>query len=411
MLDEIEINDKVVYVRGFSRGAIYNLNDGNVYSINAEACKILEQFIIDRQLRCKFLDDLSEKSLIRNDFHPRNFSYPVLAKTLDFVWIELTETCNLRCIHCYEGDMHKDDPKAKLSFTQWKDVLRQLKDVGCRKLEFIGGEPTMHSHFEELLKFAVSLGHNVEIFTNLQAFNERIVHFIKKNNITVHFSIYGSSAATHDLITNKSGSFKILMYWVKRLVESNIRVKPAITIMRPNQNDIDNIFALIKNIGIPTKQISIDAVRATAKRSTAGLEPIDPMNNLALRRKPNFHASQSLFHKAKQANTCLFGKFTIQSDGIVSPCEFSRNIIYGNIKRQTIAEILDSETLMKYWYFDFSKIEQCKECEYRFACIDCRMHYCENGFNNKNPRCLYNPMKGKWEVSRCCHSCCTPIGG
>ena len=48
MLDEIEINDKVVYVRGFSRGAIYNLNDGNVYSINAEACKILEQFIIDR---------------------------------------------------------------------------------------------------------------------------------------------------------------------------------------------------------------------------------------------------------------------------------------------------------------------------------------------------------------------------
>lgn len=40
-----EINSNVVYVKGYKNGAIYNLNDGNVYSINAESCGVLEKAI------------------------------------------------------------------------------------------------------------------------------------------------------------------------------------------------------------------------------------------------------------------------------------------------------------------------------------------------------------------------------
>lgn len=397
MHDEIEINDNIVYVRGFSRGAIYNLNDGNVYSINSDACNLLENFIADGQVNDTFLKELQKKSLIRNEFKAKAFSYPVLKKELEFAWLELTEACNLRCIHCYEGDTHKDDPNEKLSFEQWKNIIQQLKDVGCKKIEFIGGEPTVHPYFEKLLEFAVSLGHHVEIFSNLQAFNDRILSLVKEHNITVHFSIYGSSATTHDSITNKNGSFNLLMYWAKRLLENNIRVIPAITIMRQNQDDIDNIIKLLRTTGISSGRISIDSVRATTRRSTCGLDIIDPKKNITLRRKPNFHADKKLFQKAKFANTCLFGKFTIHPDGIVCPCEFSCNTVYGNLKNQTVAEILNSETLAKYWYFNFSKIDQCKGCEYRFSCVDCRMLLGDSGLCKKNPRCLYNPMSGLWE--------------
>ena len=40
----------------------------------------------------------------------------------------------------------------------------------------------------------------------------------------------------------------------------------------------------------------------------------------------------------------------------------------------------------------------CKDCEYRFACKDCRplaksVDGCQNG---KNPRCKYDPYTGNW---------------
>lgn len=397
MNDVIEINGSVVYVRGFSRGAIYNFNDGKVYSINAEACRILEGFIANGELQGEFLDCLQKNSLISDEFRARPFQCPVLNKELDFAWLELTEVCNLRCIHCYEGDAHRDNSKVRLSFEQWKDVIQQLREAGCKKIEFIGGEPTVYPYFEELLAFAANLGHSIEIFSNLQDFNDRLLRFAKENDITIHFSIYGSSAATHDLITRKNGSFKILMYWLKRLLENNVRVVPAITMMRQNQYDIDDTIALLKSMGIPAGRMSIDAVRATTKRSNLGLELTDSRKNMALRRKPNFRANKRLFQKASCANTCLFGKFSIHSDGLVCPCEFSRDIVYGNVRDQTIAQILSSEALIKFWYFDFSKIEQCKGCEYRFACKDCRMLLGENGMENKNPRCFYNPMSGVWE--------------
>lgn len=402
MNDGIEINDGIVYVKGCSRGAIYSLNDGNVYSVNSEACKMIEDFISGECAGGDFIEQLKKANLIRHGFRARPYSCCRLTKRLDFAWLELTETCNLRCIHCYEGDAHKDTQRLRLTFTQWKNVIKQLRDIGCRRIEFIGGEPTVYPQFEELLEYAAALGHGVEIFSNLQAFNDQIIGVAKDNDIMVHFSIYGSSAAIHDSVTRKTGSFEILMNRLDRLLESNVRVVPAITIMRQNQEDIDCIITLLGAKGIPKERISMDAVRSTTCRATTGLEITDSQKNLALRSKPNFRADKNFFQKARCANTCLFGKLSIHSDGLVSPCEFARDIVYGNVKDQTIEQIMDSETLTKFWYFDFTKIEPCNGCEYRFACKDCRMLRDKSEICMKNPRCLYDPVSGVWpEFEKC----------
>ena len=396
MNNVMEIKDDVVYVRGISRGAIYNLNDGKVYSINADACKLLDGYLADGTLKDGFLGQLKEMALIEDGYDAREYIFPALQKEPSFAWLELTEVCNLRCAHCYVGDKHRDNHEECLSVGQWKDVIRQLREVKCKKIEFIGGEPTIYPHFEELLEFAVSIGHSVDIYSNLQAFSDKLLRFVKKHDIVVHFSIYGSSGKTHDTITRKKGSFKKLVYWVGRLLENRIRVVPAVTIMRQNQDDILNTISLMKSMGIPMERMSIDTVRATACRDIHGLEVEDPEKNLALRRKPSFHVTKDFFHKAYSANTCLVGKLSIHPDGLVSPCEFSRDIVCGNVKKDSIAQILNSDILKQFWYLDFSKIEQCKYCEYRFACQDCRMLIRDIGLYKKNPRCLYDPMRGTW---------------
>ena len=396
MTEVTEINPDIVYVRGITKGAIYNLNDGKVYSINSQACEILEEYIVTGNLSNTYLTRLKEMSLISDSFVPKEFAFVSPKKGLDFVWLELTEACNLHCCHCYEGDTHKDDPAQCLSFEEWKDVIRQLKSVGCKEIEFIGGEPTVYPHFFALLKFAVSLGHNMDIYSNLQAFDDKLLHVIKEHDIVIHFSIYGDTAVTHDAITRKQGSFSRLTYWVGTLIENKIRVRPSITIMRENQDNIQGIFTLLERMGIPKSQVAVDAVRATPMRSISGMCCIDKEKNLALRRKPNFSASKKFFNMARYVNTCLFGKFSIHPDGLVCPCEFSRDIAYGNVKSESISQILQSDTLDDLWFLDFSKISTCKSCEYRFACHDCRM-LSGGGFHDKNPRCLYNPSIGEWD--------------
>lgn len=54
---------------------------------------------------------------------------------------------------------------------------------------------------------------------------------------------------------------------------------------------------------------------------------------------------------------------------------------------------------MQQWQITKNKIKQCQNCEYRYACSDCRPLaigiYEED--DAKYPRCCYSPEKGIWE--------------
>ena len=104
------------------------------------------------------------------------------------------------------------------------------------------------------------------------------------------------------------------------------------------------------------------------------------------------------FEKALAHNTCWYGKFVVMPDGKIAPCIFERTMILGDLTKQTIQDVLKSDQLNYAWNYDFSKVNYCKDCEFRFACRDCRplglsTHNC---IAEKNPRCLYNPYTGRW---------------
>ena len=88
-------------------------------------------------------------------------------------------------------------------------------------------------------------------------------------------------------------------------------------------------------------------------------------------------------------------------NGDVIPCEFERNYRYGNILQDSLEEIIHNEKTMSKWFFDFSTIEGCKDCEFRFACHDCRplgLSVC-GSMNTKNPRCCYDVYRGVWDLA------------
>jgi MoaA/NifB/PqqE/SkfB family radical SAM enzyme len=71
--------------------------------------------------------------------------------SLNMLWLELTPRCSLQCVHCY-ADSGPDRPLySGLGRDDWAKALRQASDLGCKRVQFIGGEPTLHPALSDLV--------------------------------------------------------------------------------------------------------------------------------------------------------------------------------------------------------------------------------------------------------------------
>ena len=385
-----QLTDNTVFVRGSVRGAIYNFSDSKVYSVNEDACKILENYIKKPSISHSFLENLENTKLLDKNYIPKKYEFAKIENKPEFVWLEITGKCNLKCIHCYDGDKHyhnEDD----LTFTEWINILDELKKIGCKTVEFIGGEPCCNQDLYKLMGYAKNVGLRIELYTNLTLITDEIFNFICENAITVHFSLYGSTSDSHDRITTVEGSFNKTMEMLRKLKEKNVKLIPSATFMKQNEKEIEPLKKLMTSYNLKLK---VDSIRPSKFRDISNLVSNEVLNSNILIKKPNFVASKCYFEKAASVNTCLFGKFSITPEGNIIPCEFAREYIIGNVRESSLQEIINSEKLRAFWYMDFSKIENCKDCEYRFACKDCR--FLSDDLYKKKSRCLYQPFEGKW---------------
>lgn len=75
----------------------------------------------------------------------------------------LYKPCNLRCRFCFATFR---DVRGHLPLRDSFRLLRLLREAGCEKLTFAGGEPTLHPHFSEILAEARGLGFVTCVVTN-----------------------------------------------------------------------------------------------------------------------------------------------------------------------------------------------------------------------------------------------------
>lgn len=393
------LNNNVVYVKGASRGAVYDFNTGKVFSVNQKACGIIERYIKlesnDDDL--SYLENLRKNNLISDVFMPEEFNPELNTDIkLNMAWIEVTQACNLRCLHCYEGNNHKAGNNV-LSLSEWKNVIDQLASLEISRLIIIGGEPCCNPNITEIIEHAAKYKTDITLFTNGTCFNDRIFDAVIKNKIGVKISLYGHCAEVHDSVTGVKGSFEKMTRTVKILTENNITVSSAIIIMKENERYTREIQEFAKLSGMKCSRY--DVIREVFSGTQKEHIPSDPeiISKVYLRR-PNFRADKELFVSNMNRNSCFYGKITVQENGDVTPCEFERGYVYGNIRKNTVSEIIHNERAKAMWFLDFSRVETCRECEFRFACHDCRpLGKSVNGsMFSRNPRCRYDIYSGKW---------------
>ena len=74
----------------------------------------------------------------------------------------VTQRCNLRCAYCSSPQKHTPE----LSTAQWRDVIGQLADLGCRRVTILGGEPLLRPDLGEIVTYARNRGIGVVVTSN-----------------------------------------------------------------------------------------------------------------------------------------------------------------------------------------------------------------------------------------------------
>ena len=119
--------------------------------------------------------------------------------------LNVTEQCNLRCVHCY-WDEYGAHPEPSLS--QIDAILQSFKrfsesygERGRHTVTIGGGEPTLRKDLEEIIALAVQRGFDVRLVTNaVNVDDARALSLAAAGLKVVQVSLDGATQATHDRV-------------------------------------------------------------------------------------------------------------------------------------------------------------------------------------------------------------------
>ncbi|RYZ89000.1 MAG: radical SAM protein [Proteobacteria bacterium] len=164
------------------------------------------------------------------------------------IQIDITNSCNLRCAHCYHSD-HSN--KGALDLDSWKQVLRQYQLL-TTKLVFkpsiilCGGEPLLSPNLFPLLEHIERLfpEARISILTNGTIIKEKMVgQFKPYKNLQFQVSLDGPNAEIHDTVRG-SGNFDRALEGIRLLQNANFKVKALAVLSRRNSSLIEDFFKL-----------------------------------------------------------------------------------------------------------------------------------------------------------------------
>lgn len=160
--------------------------------------------------------------------------------------MDLTNRCNEKCIHC----LRDTDCTRELSFEEIKDILIQLKEEGCIKLTFSGGEIFLRKDIWDILRLARKMEFGFDIKTNGLMVRRGDIKRLKAiRPLSVHFSVYGASPGVHESITQTSGSFEKTMEAIRLCRDSGIAVVVAAVVFNNNFHELAAIKKMAKKEG------------------------------------------------------------------------------------------------------------------------------------------------------------------
>lgn len=379
----------VYVVDGAVNAAIYDLNRHLLYQLSKAASLLLykcleeDYFCEEEQIG---INNFINKGLITAEYvTPHKITELIRETTVDFAWIEVTTKCNYKCIHCYEEASICGGNT--MSYDDFCHVVDELQEYGIEKIQLIGGEPCiLGNELLHYLDYAVGKFENIMIYTNGSLVTDEMISYFKENKIYILLSIYSYASSVHDSVTKVDGSHARTIKILSRFKEAGILFKTKNVIMK-------GVYPGDKNTDLYTLNQHKDIVRLTG-RANIELLSFDLLKRKMITRD-NFKRpiSKEYVSRLVSGHNCFSRRLYFSWDLNVYPCVMERRISHGNLHNSKLFNLINTNIIK----MNKDTIEECKECELRYACSDCRPDSLGRNLSAKPWQCTYLPYKGIWQ--------------
>jgi radical SAM protein with 4Fe4S-binding SPASM domain len=347
--------------------SVYHIKKDELYELDDESFEFLK--LCSTKEGCdsdksEFIAYCLDEEILSSDIP--SIKQPVLIKSpvpsLRYLELQITDRCNLRCGHCYIGDISTlpSDPSPQgneLSINQIRTILTGFEQMQGLRLLITGGEPLVHSGFHQINAMLPDFSFRKVLFTNGLLLNKKIIDDLNINEIQV--SIDGLENA-HDLLRGK-GTFKAAMEAIKLCTDSGFEVSVSTMVHAGNLGDFAGMDGLFRKTGVKDWTVDVPCITGRLK------------DNIAFQLSPEMSGKYLAYgygaglHSGAPGFGCGLHLMSVSANGRVSKCTFYSDRPAGRIE----------EGLMECWHnikpvrldelkCDCRHLESCRGgCRYR----------------------------------------------
>ncbi len=343
------------------------------------------------------------------------------------VW-NITRRCNLRCEHCYlDASDTADD---EMSLEDFGEVVNDLVKCEVPLIIFSGGEPLVRKDFFEILKLVKDAGLKSVISTNGTLITPENAERLAELGVRyVGVSLDAACPEIHDRFRGVKGSWEKAVEGVRNAKTAGIRTGLRITVTKDNYRELPALLDLALREGverfcvyhlIPTGRGASMIAKDLDKNEREWVlsflyeksielrdkeieilttdSPMDGVYILERLRRENPEAYADARKLLAIGSGCTIGTKIANIDyrGDVMPCHFAPEIVVGNVREKTFAQLWIKEPcneLTELREISSRLKGKCGRCDYLDVCRGCRKRalFHTGDWKGEDPSCLYDP--------------------
>jgi MoaA/NifB/PqqE/SkfB family radical SAM enzyme len=235
-----------------------------------------------------------------------------------FLWLDLTRKCQLECTPCFNSS-GPQGTHGTMTREDWISVIDQACEGRVRRVQLIGGEPTLHPDGLTLADRALTRGLGVEVYSNLVHLSSPWWDLLQRDGASLATSYYSDHAGEHNAITSRPSHARTLAN-IKKAARLGIPLRVGIVATTETQR-VEEARQELKALGV--KRINVDHVR--------------PFGRGAQSQSPD---------ASGLCGRCGAGRAAVGPDGKVSPCVFSAGMMdVGDVRESPLGTTLNSTSM------------------------------------------------------------------
>lgn len=311
-------------------------------------------------------DQVIQSSIITESFKEAYKDCSPIATT-----IEITQSCNFKCSHCYNYDRSKAPPaeivQNTLTDSEIIQVIKQISELGGLYLNLSGGEVLTHPSLETFIEYAKTLNLLVKIKTNGALLTtEKVQKLYDVGLDGLDLSLYGDNEQTYKEFTN-SKNYDEVIAGLKLSKEVGLDTYVSIILHKNNVSQLDSMIKMCEDIGVPY-QTSYEVTKRYDETNSSREHEIDLEQFEELLKGPHSHLFMSYNPDHSFQCSCARTVCGISSSGDVYPC-VGAPIKSGSIREKSLIDIWNNAPeLKKIRNIKKSDFKKCNKCDVKEFC-------------------------------------------